>query len=68
MRWNDLSGGSIKTLLILVLLAVNVAVAHLRHPERSNDAGSKDPGGLTLKVPPRNPSPSLGLTTVQNAP
>ncbi|HXA09487.1 MAG TPA: hypothetical protein VNW28_05860 [Chthoniobacterales bacterium] len=68
MRWNDLNGGSIKTLLILALLAVNVAVAHLRHPEPSNDSGSKDPVELTLKAPPRDPSPALGLTTIQNAP
>ena len=27
MRWNDLSDGSIKTLLILVLLFANIAVA-----------------------------------------
>jgi hypothetical protein len=37
MRWNDLSEGSIKTLLILALLAANIALAF---PRKSLPAGA----------------------------
>jgi hypothetical protein len=40
MRLNDLNGGSIKTLLILVLLFANIAVAHPRRSEDAQPPGS----------------------------
>ena len=34
MRWNDLSDGSIKTLLILALIVANLVVASFPHPKQ----------------------------------
>jgi hypothetical protein len=66
MRAGDLSGGSIKALLILGLLVANLTAVRLRHPERGA-AESKDSVRLTVKVPPRDPSASLGATMARAA-
>ena len=67
MRANDLNGGSIKALLILVLLFANAALAQFRHPERSA-AQSRDLVKLNAQAAPRDPSTALGMTAVKEAP
>ncbi len=53
MRLNDLSDGSIKTLLIIVLLAANIAVALAHHRALPQSPGSGRRGGPGFGDPPK---------------
>jgi hypothetical protein len=62
MRADDLSGGSIKALLLILALALaNLTALQFRHPERSAKQ-SKDRAEATFKLPPPDPSTPLGMT------
>ena len=58
MRLNDLSDGSIKTLLILILLAANIAVAlaHHRTSPQLPPPGSADASPALFGAPPKSSS------------
>ena len=47
MRWNDLNGRSIKTLLILALIVANIAVALSRRAANASVRGRR-PGLISL--------------------
>ncbi len=70
MRAPDLNDGTLKALLILILLGANIVLAqfhlperlaHFRHPERS-EAQPRDPVEVTVKLSPPDPSTALGMT------
>ena len=52
MRLNDLSDGSVKTLLILVLILANIAVALARHRAPSQPPRSAHQASALVGQPP----------------
>jgi hypothetical protein len=54
MRWNDLSGGSIKTLLVLCLLAANFALALPQRRARTQPPGSVRASRAVFGAPAEN--------------
>jgi hypothetical protein len=56
MRLNDLNGGSIKALLILVLLAANIALAFPLGSARVSRAGFRRPAETNFPSNPRSPA------------
>jgi hypothetical protein len=54
MRLNDLSGGSIKTLLILILILANIAVALAHHRVLPQPPGSAGASPALFGAPPKS--------------